>query len=31
MPTIAVYDTKPYDREFMMAAAEAFLPGTLLE
>lgn len=23
MPTIAVYDTKPYDREFMMAAAEA--------
>ncbi|MDA1041235.1 MAG: 2-hydroxyacid dehydrogenase [Planctomycetota bacterium] len=23
MPTIAVYDTKPYDREFMMAAAAA--------
>jgi D-lactate dehydrogenase len=23
MPTIAVYDTKPYDREFMMAAAKA--------
>lgn len=23
MPTIAVYDTKPYDREFMMAAAGA--------